>query len=193
MLDQQLGRSEALFVFKMVGDHRLAGMKRITGRGSQIGTDARRPDDARIPPDPRAHQETVLGRHVFQDLAIFRVQPLGRQPCRVIQKIGQSRALKRQHAKLSENLLLPDSLSQRAFRHVIGMFGSRLNDGIALGIVGRWWCHGKTIVNGVVAAIAQKEVSGPRNLLRAGRMRAQTMFLLRLSGRRAHKTAQRMS
>ena len=144
MLDQEFRRPEALLVFEMVGNHRLAGMQGKTGRRGEIGAHAGRPDNAFIPPDSSAHQQAVLGLHIFQNLAIFGLQAFRRQACSMVKQIDEGRPLKRQNAKVRQDLLLANAQPKRAlgqadaFADAIAIVGRGLYDRLVLG---RGWIH----------------------------------------------------
>ena len=132
MLQQQLRRAEALFVFEMIGDDRLAGAQGIAGGRCHVGANGRGANDAWVPADAGAHQETALRRHELQNLGEFRLQAFGSQPGGQIEQFRKRRALQSFHAKFRQNLLLPDPLAQRFGRQIFsgrpirGRFGHKL-------------------------------------------------------------------
>ena len=99
---QQLGRTEPLLVLEVVGDHRLAGAQRKSGRGGQIGADPGDADHARTPADPCANQQAVLGREVLEHLAESAWSPSAASWAVSVQQLDEGRALQRQHTQLGQ-------------------------------------------------------------------------------------------
>ena len=68
------------------------------------------PTTPSIPADTGAHQQPIVARLIFENLAEFRVEALGGQPRRLVEQLDERRALQRQHAEFGEDLLLPQAL-----------------------------------------------------------------------------------
>ena len=64
-------------------------------------------------PTPARTRRAALGRQVFEHLGELGAQPLGGDLRRVVEQLGEGRSLKRQHAELGQDLLLPHALQQR--------------------------------------------------------------------------------
>ena len=120
VLDQQFGGPEALLVFEMVRDDRLASMQGITGRRCQVGADGSVADHAGVPADAGLDQQPVLAGQIFQNLAVVGAQPFGGHPRGVLEHAGEAGALQRQHAEFGQQFLLTDAEPQRAPGHVVG-------------------------------------------------------------------------
>ncbi len=135
VLDQEFRRPEALLVFEMIGNHRLAGMQGKACRRCEIGADAGRPDNAFVPANTGPHQQPVLSRHIFQNLAVFRLQPFRREAHGLIEQVGEGRTLERQHAQIGQNLLLANTQPQRSFGQAerIAVIGSPFDDRLVFG------------------------------------------------------------
>ena len=121
VLDEQVGCPEALLIFKVVRNNRLTGAQSIAGRRGQIGPHACYADDALAPADSSAYEKAVLGRDVFHHFAVFSAQSLGRHTHGVIEHADEARALKRQHAQFSKELLLANTLTKSAGGQLVGL------------------------------------------------------------------------
>ncbi len=118
MLHEQVGRSEALFLFEMIGDDGLARPQGKPRRRCEVGAHGRDPDDARTPAHSRPHDKVILGRDVFEDLAELGAQPLRREPRGLRQQLIECRTLERHDSEFRQNLLLSDALLQGPQRHI---------------------------------------------------------------------------
>ena len=138
--DEQFRGPEALLVLEVVRDDRLSGVQGVARRRGQIGPDAGHADNPFVPANAGANQQPVFRRNVFQHLAILRAKSLGRHAGGVIEHAHEARALQGMHAKLGQQLLLPDAHAQRAAGEVVVLVGvgARLGDGAA-GV--GWWAH----------------------------------------------------
>src|SRR6185437_11494885 len=131
--DQQFRGAEPLFVFKMIGNDRLAGMQGVAAGRFQIGTHAGRADHAFVPTDAGSHKEPVLRRDVFQNLAVFRPQAFGRHAGGVIEHANEAGPLQRKDPEFRQQFLLTNALPQRATYLIVGVTpGLRLNERFAL-------------------------------------------------------------
>ena len=110
VLLKNFGRSEALFVFKMIGDHRFAGSQGKPRRRSKISPDSRNSDDSRIPSNPGTNEEAVFRRNIFENLTEFGAQSFCRQPRCVCQQLIEGGALEGDYTQFREYFLLPDTL-----------------------------------------------------------------------------------
>ena len=79
VLHQEFGRAKALFDIQMVGDDRLAGVQRVSGRGRHVGADGGLTNNFGTPANSRANQEPIFFGQVLQDFAELRLQSLGGQ------------------------------------------------------------------------------------------------------------------
>ena len=61
----------------MIGDYRPAGTQREPGGRFEIGTNARYPNNVFMPADPRADQQTIFRRDIFQNFAELRLHSFG--------------------------------------------------------------------------------------------------------------------
>ena len=111
LLDQQLGRAEALLVLEMVRDHRLAGAQREAGRRGEIGPDLGLADDARAASRRRPGPAGGPRRAGAPAPCRIGAQALGGEPGGPVEQLGERRALERQHAELGQELLLPHALA----------------------------------------------------------------------------------
>ena len=93
-------------------------------RRGEISPDARNPDNAWTPANTGANEEAVLGRDIFKHLAELGAQTFRRQACGIDQQLIERCALQRRDAQCGQDLLLPDSLLQRAQRQVRSFAGS---------------------------------------------------------------------
>ena len=114
VLLKYFGRSEALFVFKMIGDHRFAGSQGKPCRRSKISPDSRNSDDPRIPSNPGTNEEAVFCRNIFENLTEFGAQSFCRHSRCVCQQLIEGGALERDYTQLRKYFLLPDTLLQSA-------------------------------------------------------------------------------
>src|SRR6516165_2384654 len=73
-----------------------------------------------MPTDTCAHQETIVCRNEFQDLAEFRIHALGGKPHSLIEKFQKWLSLQCHDAQLSEDFLLTNSLSKCARSRISG-------------------------------------------------------------------------
>ena len=74
---QKLRCPEACLLFEMVGNHYLPGVKRITGRRFQIGSQRNMIDASGVPADARTDEKPFLVRHIFQHFGERSIQALG--------------------------------------------------------------------------------------------------------------------
>lgn len=81
-------------------------MQGVTGRRAQLRTKPSMTDNTLMPAYPRADQELVLMRKVFQDLAESHAHPERGHPGSLRQEIGEGDITKRPPAKLGEDGLL---------------------------------------------------------------------------------------
>src|SRR4051812_2382574 len=77
VIGEQLRRSKARFLLKVVGDDDLPGMERITGGRFHVDPKRYAADRSLLPPDSRAYQQPFFVRQVFEDLGERRFEPLG--------------------------------------------------------------------------------------------------------------------
>jgi hypothetical protein len=77
VLRQQLRRSEPCFLLKVVGNHYLPGVKRITSRRFHIGSERDMIDGASRPSNARADEKPFFVRDIFQNLGEWSFQTLG--------------------------------------------------------------------------------------------------------------------
>ena len=138
MSDQNLGRSEALLRFEVIGDHRLAGFQRESGRRSEIRADADDADNAWLPTNARPDEETVFSWNVFEHLAKLGAQALGSKPRRVSQKLVEPWSLQRANAELGKDFLLTHPVMQGVQKRIrrLGR-GCGFDDGSSWPIGGR--------------------------------------------------------
>ena len=74
---QKLRRPEACLLLQVVGNHYLPGVKRITSRRFQIGSQRNMIDASGVPADARTDEKPFLVRHIFQHFGERRIQALG--------------------------------------------------------------------------------------------------------------------
>jgi hypothetical protein len=114
MSDENLGRSETLLDFEMIGDHWSAGLQCKSGRRSEIRVDFGDADDAWVPTHAGPNQKSVLGRNIFEHFAKLGSKALGGQARRIRKKLLEPRPLQCADAELRQDLLLPNALVQGA-------------------------------------------------------------------------------
>ena len=120
MSDQKLGRSEALLVFQVIGDHRPTGFKRKSGRRSKISADADDADNARLPTNALPNEKAVFSWNVFEHLTKLCAQALGREPRRIRKKLIEPRSLQRADPELGKDLLLTHAVLKRVQKGICG-------------------------------------------------------------------------
>lgn len=90
----------------MIRDYRLSSVQGVTGRGAELRTEPGMTNDTVVPAYPRANQELVLVRKVFQHLAKADAHPERSHPGGFCQKVGESDIAQRPPAELGEQSLL---------------------------------------------------------------------------------------
>ena len=109
MLDEQFRSSKSLFIFEMIGNHWLTGLEGVAKRRYPDWFDRRVADHFLAPSDASANKQPLVCRNVLHDFAD--TQRLGLRPssARVIEQIGEARALQGQDPEFGEQLLLPNT------------------------------------------------------------------------------------
>ena len=96
----------------MVGDHRLAGLKSITGRTLDIGPHPRAPYDTGLPANAGLHHKLMLGGQVFHDLAEPALEPLRTNLRRLLEKSANVVGPESKQPELGGQLLLAKPVGQ---------------------------------------------------------------------------------
>ena len=130
MPEQNLGRSEALLRFEVIGDHWLAGFQRESGWRSEVRADADDADNAWLPTNARPDQEAVFSWNVFEHLAKLSAQALGGKPRRVSEKLVKPWSLQRANPELGKDFLLTHPVTQGVQKRIRRLAaGRRFDDG----------------------------------------------------------------
>jgi hypothetical protein len=123
MSDQKLGRSEALLVFQVIGDHRPTGFQRKSGRRSKISADADDADNARLPTNALPNEKAVFSWNVFEHLTKLCAQALGREPRRIREKLIEPRSLQRADTEFGEDFLLTHTMMKGVQKRICALGG----------------------------------------------------------------------
>jgi hypothetical protein len=104
---QKLRRPEACLLLKVVGNHYLPGVKRITGRRFHIGSQRNMIDSPDVPADARSDEKPFFVRHIFQHLGERSIQALGAEFGGALQDLPDVAGLQRGSAEFAQQGLLP--------------------------------------------------------------------------------------
>jgi hypothetical protein len=116
---QDVRGPEPAFAILVAGDDRFSGLKGVARRALEVGAGLLA-DRAGLPAHSCAHDQSVLVRAVFHDLAQPGLQPFGAEARRLLKQRRDVLDLERDHPEIGEELLLPQPIFQR----LLGASGS---------------------------------------------------------------------
>ncbi len=124
----------------MIGNYGLPGLQCEAGGRGQVSPDRSIANYTFVPTHAGPDKKPVVGRDVFQDFAVLYAESFRCHACGVIKHICEARTLEGEHAEFGQQLLLSNSLTQRAPSQILGnlVAGFLLNNRLVL--IG-WWMH----------------------------------------------------